>query len=415
MLAAVDELVEFDFIRPTEAPRRFRFRHPIVRRAVYDGDPAAAGGSGPTPERRRRSRQPTLPPRRAPTTSRAPRSAGDERGDRAARAGRLATPRPRAGDRRAVAAGGHPAAAGAERRRRAAAVAARRGGRRADLRRRLRRGARRARRAPAACCRPSASRSGPRLVARIAFARRMSGRPLESRGAGGAAPSQSLAPDSRGALGLTLELALDHYWRGRVRPDARGRRARSWNRARERDERAVRDLGGRRCAAWPAASENRLAVRLARSSGEAEAICDALSDERARRADRRARLPGPGVIRCSSAPTTRSQYAREGLRAGQSTGQSPFIPGLLVLETNALVMKGRITEAAAVAETATDAAVLTGNDQFAVWALWADAMACSAAGDTARALASAREAAARPSAWPRRSSRACRGSTSRPP
>ena len=39
MLAAVDELVELDFIRPTEAPRRFRFRHPIVRRAVYDGIP----------------------------------------------------------------------------------------------------------------------------------------------------------------------------------------------------------------------------------------------------------------------------------------------------------------------------------------------------------------------------------------
>ena len=77
------------------------------------------------------------------------------------------------------------------------------------------------------------------------------------------------------------------------------------------------------------------------------------------------------------------------------TGQGPFIPGLLVLETNALLMKGRITEAMAVADTATDAACLTGNDQLTVWALWADAMACSVAGDTARALASAREAVAR--------------------
>ena len=58
-------------------------------------------------------------------------------------------------------------------------------------------------------------------------------------------------------------------------------------------------------------------------------------------------------------------------------------------------MKGRITEAMAVAETATDAAVLTGNDQFTVWALWADAMVCSCAGDTTRALASAREAVTR--------------------
>jgi ATP/maltotriose-dependent transcriptional regulator MalT len=82
-------------------------------------------------------------------------------------------------------------------------------------------------------------------------------------------------------------------------------------------------------------------------------------------------------------------------RLAQTTGQSPYIPGTLVMETNGLFMKGRITEAKAVAETATDAAVLTGNDQFAIWALWADAMVCSCAGDTPRALASAREAVAR--------------------
>jgi DNA-binding CsgD family transcriptional regulator len=44
--------------------------------------------------------------------------------------------------------------------------------------------------------------------------------------------------------------------------------------------------------------------------------------------------------------------------------------------------------------------VLTGNEQFAVWALWSDAMACSVAGDTARALSSAREAAARAANMP---------------
>ena len=35
-LDALDELLRADLIRTTEAPRRFRFRHPIVRRAVYD-------------------------------------------------------------------------------------------------------------------------------------------------------------------------------------------------------------------------------------------------------------------------------------------------------------------------------------------------------------------------------------------
>ena len=38
---AVDELLQLDLIRTTDVPRRFRFRHPLVRRAVYE---ATAGG-----------------------------------------------------------------------------------------------------------------------------------------------------------------------------------------------------------------------------------------------------------------------------------------------------------------------------------------------------------------------------------
>jgi DNA-binding NarL/FixJ family response regulator len=38
---AVDEFLHLDLVRPTDVPRRFRFRHPLVRRAVYE---ATAGG-----------------------------------------------------------------------------------------------------------------------------------------------------------------------------------------------------------------------------------------------------------------------------------------------------------------------------------------------------------------------------------
>jgi predicted ATPase len=38
--AALDELLRCDLIRSTEVPRRFRFRHPLVRGAVYESAPA---------------------------------------------------------------------------------------------------------------------------------------------------------------------------------------------------------------------------------------------------------------------------------------------------------------------------------------------------------------------------------------
>ncbi|HET7450857.1 MAG TPA: AAA family ATPase [Gaiellaceae bacterium] len=36
---AIDELLQRDLIRSTDVPRRFRFRHPLVRRAVYEATP----------------------------------------------------------------------------------------------------------------------------------------------------------------------------------------------------------------------------------------------------------------------------------------------------------------------------------------------------------------------------------------
>jgi ATP/maltotriose-dependent transcriptional regulator MalT len=38
---ALDELLQLDLIRSTDVPRRFRFRHPLVRRAAYEATPSA--------------------------------------------------------------------------------------------------------------------------------------------------------------------------------------------------------------------------------------------------------------------------------------------------------------------------------------------------------------------------------------
>ena len=40
-LDALDELLRVDLVRSTDVPRRFRFRHPLVRRAVYESTPGA--------------------------------------------------------------------------------------------------------------------------------------------------------------------------------------------------------------------------------------------------------------------------------------------------------------------------------------------------------------------------------------
>ena len=70
VMGAIDELLQLDLLRTTDVPRRFRFRHPLVRRAVYEA--TAAGWRLGAHERcaaalaaaRRIGREPR-PPRRA--------------------------------------------------------------------------------------------------------------------------------------------------------------------------------------------------------------------------------------------------------------------------------------------------------------------------------------------------------------
>ena len=71
-LTAIDELVDRDVLRPTDAARRYAFRHPIVRRTVYEGA-GGRGASPPTRERPPRSRSSPAPWPRRPTTSSARR------------------------------------------------------------------------------------------------------------------------------------------------------------------------------------------------------------------------------------------------------------------------------------------------------------------------------------------------------
>jgi DNA-binding CsgD family transcriptional regulator len=89
------------------------------------------------------------------------------------------------------------------------------------------------------------------------------------------------------------------------------------------------------------------------------------------------------------------RHTTRGLEVGRLTGQGITVSSWLAITSRAHVLKGQIEEAARLAHDAIDTARLLADDWRTVWALEADALASFWAGDTDRALASAREMATR--------------------
>jgi predicted ATPase len=78
-LVAVDDLLRLDLVRSTDVPRRFRFRHPLVRRAVYESTPVAWRLGAHEPSAAALATRGALPEERAHHVERSAR-----RGDKAA-------------------------------------------------------------------------------------------------------------------------------------------------------------------------------------------------------------------------------------------------------------------------------------------------------------------------------------------
>jgi DNA-binding NarL/FixJ family response regulator len=383
-MAALDELLRRDLIQATDVPRRFRFRHPLVRGAVYD---AAPGGWRLGAHERSAA---ALAARGAPAIERAHHVERSARhGDAAAiavlrQAGEEVVARAPAGAARWFAAALRLLPETAPPEERVALLTARAGAEAATGQ------FREAHSALLESLELLPGESLPlrfRLTAACAGVEYFLGR-HESAHARLAAALDDL-PDTASpeAVALMLELARDGSLRGGYD------RMRDWA---ARALTAARALGDRPLMA-AAAGFLALAGAFMGSTAEADAarsegaeLLSAMRDEElALRLDAAAGLASAELYldRFEAA----SAHAERGLAVARATGQGDALPAFLPILGTIALMRGRLSDAAELMDAAIEAARLSGNDQVLAWNLYTRSFGAAAAGDVETALATAEE------------------------
>jgi DNA-binding CsgD family transcriptional regulator len=382
-LEALDELVEHDLVRSTQVPRRFRFRHPLIRRAVYESCSPGARIAA-----HRRSAH-VLSLRGAPATTRAHHIEHSARhGDMAAvavlrEAGEAAAKRAPVSAARWFEVAVRLLPEDAERSQRLAllmslATAQAATGRFEDSR--------------AALLRSIDLASGDeaalrvRLIGACAGVEQLLGHHEEARARLVAALSGLPDTSSLQAVELMLHLAAGDFYR----MDYEGKRA--WGQ---------RALGVARGLDEPltAASLAVLAVAAAFTGPVAEAeayrsqaaaLVDALPDDELEdRLDALTSLSAADLYLHRYADA--EAHAKRGLELARSTGQGHVAPFLVPVVVTILHTTGRVTEAAELLDDAVEAARLSGNDEALGWNLLSLGYVAVAAGDPELALAVAQE------------------------
>jgi len=382
-MAAFDELLDLGLVRPTDVPRRFRFRHPLVRRAVYESAPGGwlLGAHDRCGQ--------VLAERGAPAAARAHHVEFAARhGDPAAvavltQAGTAAILRAPASAARWFSAALRlmPNAAPAEQRvglllarARALAAQGRLAESHADLLESI------------ALAPAEAVGLRVQLTTTCAGVERLLGRHEEAHARLVAGLDQLPDPAAADAISLMIELAIDALFR--AEPEA----VRDWA---TRALGAARELGERPLIA-AAAAMLALGHAVAGSVGEAQAAYDeatalvaAMSDE-----ELTARVDAAAYL-CSAA-TFLDRYddavahAERALRLGRAAGH--LHPTLIPALGAAHFLRGRLSEAAEVLDAGVEAARLAGITQSMAWMLRNRSLLSALAGDLPAALEMAEEA-----------------------
>jgi DNA-binding NarL/FixJ family response regulator len=381
---AVDELLRLDLIRETDVPRRFRFRHPLLRRAVYEA--TAAGWRIGAHERCAAA----LAARGATAASRAhhlERSAreGDlgavavlrEAGDEATRLAPASAARWFADALRLL-----PENAPAQQRlellvARAGALTA--AGYLADSHRVL---------VDALMIVPEeAHETYAELTRACAGVESNLGRHEQARERLAKALEDCPRPGTAHAVAVMIELAMNGFWRSDYAA-MQDSAARAVGAARLLDEApltaaalAVLALGESMTGA---------AGRTEVDRSEAAALVDSLSDdELALRLDAAAWLAGAELYLDRYAEA--DAHAARALAIGRATGHGELFLVLVQILGRVWLVRGKLAEAGDLLDGGIEAARLLGNTQALVWNLFNRAPVALAVGDVALALATAQE------------------------
>ncbi|HEX8854627.1 MAG TPA: AAA family ATPase [Thermoleophilaceae bacterium] len=382
-LAALDGLIEVGLVRPTAVPRSFRFRHPIVRRAVYDALP---GGWRVGAHARAAAGLASIHASGSELAHHVARSAsiGDEHAISllidAARA--TAARAPLTAGQWLLAAARLVPSGDYERRVRLlgeAGASLTSGGGFDDALTSLDEAL--------SLAHPDSTGVRAGLIANRAEARRRGGRPFDSRGELERALESPAGPEGPTAIAARLELAMDRYWYADFAA-VHEHAAQALVFAREDRDPLLICLSAALDSL--ASSSRNLADDAFAQFRDAQAAYAALPDEQLAERVYLCHYMSEAALRLERSDDALAHH-RRGSEVARMTGQdatSHSWPGLAVY---ALLLKGELNEAARVAAGAINTADLARDDWKMIWVLAADALASLSTGQNERALASARE------------------------